>query len=146
MLSRVPHMIVLAASIGPLACASPPDLTEELNAYVTLLNDTNMRVCDCYEDVGFSGYSECLDAMGVVDDGDRACVEAVLEGQEEEGNAFLECANSALSSFDQCLELNGLSCEPDGTTTCQDSYAMDVAACSQLPSASLASIADCTAP
>ena len=131
------------ASLGLAGCATPADITQELNDYVSLLNDTNALLCSCPDDLGYASVVECDEALGTVGDSDRTCVESALEG-EDEANEYLRCANSALEVFEQCLELNS-SCEPGEHTACQDGYSEELAMCDQVSSAAVGAISQCVA-
>jgi hypothetical protein len=122
----------LVALLG-VGCQPAPDIELELNDYATLLNETNSLACDCPEELGYSDSVECDQGMGIVGTTKIQCLANVLDGHEEAGKDYLDCANSTLQTFSQCLASDPL-CEDDRFANCEAARMTADAACPQLAS------------
>lgn len=124
---------LLVSSLSMVGCQSPPDLTPDLNAYVSQRNDADLRLCDCPQDLGFGTVSECSDATVLLTQLDADCLAMALDGHEREGQEYLDCSNAALGEYIECLAAN-VSCEPGVNSGCTSTYTNTVASCGTLPS------------
>ncbi|PRQ02041.1 hypothetical protein [Enhygromyxa salina] len=115
-----------------LSCQQAPDLTDELNEYERVVNEANSEACRCPMELGYDSMVECGDALGTVTNEDVQCLAGVLDGNEEIGRDYLDCASSAYRFHVQCLGLNP-SCEEGENTDCTADLAAALAACPQLP-------------
>ena len=125
-------LIAYASVVVMLSCTDAPDISSELNEYERLVNDTNGVACECPLDLGFAGSSECLEVYGTVSADERQCLGDALVGAEDEGKAYLDCANTSLQFYLQCLEAN-VSCDDGGYDQCRGPFDADIAACPALP-------------
>lgn len=142
MLSR--RLRVLLLGLMPtLGGCQGPDITPELDEYQQLVDDTNLRRCDCPQDLGFDTKAECDEAVGFVTAEDRQCLEDALDGEEADGKDYLACANAALRDYEQCLAAN-VDCEAGVNDACASVYSMAVAQCTQLASDVRAAFLACT--
>ncbi|PRP98528.1 hypothetical protein [Enhygromyxa salina] len=116
-----------------LSCQAPPDLTADLNEYQTAINDANGAACDCPMDLGYDSIVECDEAVGTVTNDDVQCLADVLDGNEDAGKDYLDCANSAYRFYVQCLQSNP-NCQDGWYDDCASDLTAQVAGCPQLSS------------
>src|SRR5262245_43337746 len=90
-------------SLALIACQSPPDITDEINEYSSLISDANDYACRCPQDLGYDSIAECGEAHSPVDAQEHECLVAVLDGHEEEAKRYLDCANAAYQEYVDCL-------------------------------------------
>ncbi|WP_146155755.1 hypothetical protein [Enhygromyxa salina] len=64
---------------------------------------------------------------------ERGCLDDALDGNEQPGKDYLDCANSALRFYVQCLDGNP-GCEDGWNASCTNDYTAAIAACPALPS------------
>lgn len=129
--------------VGLVACQEPPDISAEIADYADLVSVTNGLACNCPQDLGFATIAECNDELGTVGSGERQCIADALDGHEDVGKDYLDCANTAYRVYTDCLEANA-SCEPGGLDGCSDDRDAAVAACPQLPAGVQAQFDACT--
>ena len=125
-------LIAVASVLAMLSCTDPPDTSSEVNEYERLVNDTNGAACACPQDLGFGSLVECIDVYGTISADERQCLGDALVGAEDEGKAYLDCANASLQLYLQCLEAN-VGCDAGGYDQCRGDFDADVAACPALP-------------
>ena len=115
-----------------LSCQEPVDISSELNEYETLVNDTNGSRCTCYMDLGYSSIVECDDDWDTITSAQRECMDGALAGHEDAAKDYLDCVNTGLQFYSQCLDAN-VDCEEGSVDSCTDDYMATVAACPALP-------------
>lgn len=142
MRSRSLRAVVLAPLLG-LACSQPPDLSADIEEYANNIDDAISLTCDCPVDAGFADMAECSEMLGGAGSAERQCMADALTGYENEGKDFLECANSAYSSYLSCLEFNASSCNEGGVALCSDAHEQAISACPQLSATAKASFDAC---
>jgi len=126
------HRLWWTALLALVACQQPPDISGELSDYADLVSDANSLICDCPQDVGFAGKVACDEALGTVGVNERECLADVLDGHEEAGKDYLDCANGAYERYVDCLETN-VSCEEGVYDECTKDHDIALAGCPQLP-------------
>lgn len=131
MRSRIHFGPLLGSIIAALACV-PPDITPEVQQHASLLNETADLACQCPSDVGFEGYYECTEALGLVAAGGEECVLDAFEGHEKEALDYLSCANAALEDFSMCLSTNP-GCLEGWYDDCAIGVGTALAQCPRLP-------------
>ena len=122
-------------SFGPLlllACAQPPDISDDIEEYANLLSDANHRACDCPQVLGYSSKVECDEALGLIGTGERQCFATVLEGHEEAARDYLACANAAYQVYVDCLETN-LDCDSGFYDQCTADHEAALSSCPLMP-------------
>ena len=143
MFSRTALAVILGGLSFTLSCQSPVDLSDEIDEYASLLNEATAEACDCPQVLGYSGIGECTDALGEVTPEDQDCAATALEGSEDEGKAYLDCANAALRDYADCLADN-TSCDDTWYDDCSKDRTDALAACPALPSDVDAAFSACT--
>lgn len=129
--------------LGAVLSCQSPDISAELDEYTDLLNIVNGLACECPQDLGYASLAECNDAFPTVNAMDRQCLANALDGSEEAGKDYLDCANAALRAYEQCLELNP-GCEEGWYSNCNDNFGGAVATCAPLPADVQPAFAACT--
>ncbi|MCA9697563.1 MAG: hypothetical protein KC431_08565 [Myxococcales bacterium] len=142
-LAMRPSLSALALTLAALAlaCSKPPDISGELDDYAYQINDVAAETCECPQDVGYATYAECVDDLSVTD-AERDCRATVLEGHEEAGKEYLDCAVEALNGYVDCLAMNP-GCADGWWADCTSAYLDTVGGCPQLPSAVAEDFAQC---
>lgn len=100
-----------------LGCGAP-DISGSITEYIAAVDGSRTRSCFCPELQGYSSATECADGVGQVGSEGEACIADALEGKEEEGREFLDCAAEALWTYTDCLATND-SCEESVLMSCQ---------------------------
>ncbi len=137
--SRAPWFIILML----LAACQQTDISAEVDEYVVLLNSGVARTCECPEDVGYASLGECLDDLGQLGDLETQCLADALEGEEDAGKGYLDCANVALQDYSDCLESN-TGCVDGWNDDCAADRQAALGACPPLPSSVAGPFALCT--
>jgi hypothetical protein len=114
-----------------LAGCRAPDLTDEVDAYVSQTNFVRSTLCYCM--VVADPDLECDASLDLFIQLDAECMVASLDGHEREGEEFLGCVNAALDTYVQCVSVNSEACEEAINTGCTSAYETAIAGCSQLP-------------
>jgi hypothetical protein len=122
-------------SFGPLlllACAQPPDISDDIETYASLLTDARFQSCNCPQLLGFADSIQCDEALGQVGTGERQCFATVLKGHEEAAREYLTCANAAYQVYVDCLETN-VDCEQGIYDDCTADHEDALASCPLMP-------------
>lgn len=137
-LPRVAHLLVLIALPG---CGGP-DLSAEVELHASLLNAEIEIVCECPEDVSYSRYSECVAALGEVDESDQQCMADALADEGSAAKEFIDCRNNAYTMYRDCLEANP-GCQEGWYLDCAETRTTNADACTQVSDAARVDFALC---
>lgn len=125
----------LVVGLACLAGCQSVDLTDDLNTFVGLYNEAQIRPCDCYQDLGFESLEECTDSSRAqLTQGSIECMNAALDGHERDGQEYLVCVSDAYEDYLQCLAAN-VSCTPGTYDQCMLGLGTSVNQCTQLKDA-----------
>ncbi|MCA8972771.1 MAG: hypothetical protein KDC95_23495 [Planctomycetes bacterium] len=128
---RSRSLSALLLTLTALSCQRP-DLSGVLLDHEDMLNDRYGAVCECPTAAGFASLADCDDAFVSIGEEHTDCMADALAGHETEGQEYLECANSSLMNYIQCLDAND-NCEESKYQSCTDTYESAISTCSSLP-------------
>lgn len=110
-----------------LGCTAP-DISGSIGEYVSAVDGGLLRSCDCAQLFGYSTIDECTEGLGQFGAEGEVCIAGALEGQEEQGREFLDCAAMAQREFTDCIVENS-SCEESVLAACTASRDAALDAC-----------------
>ena len=128
---RSARILVLGALLPLGGCSEPPDLSPDIETYASRINASRSALCLCPQDVGYPGVLECQDGLGRVDVAGEQCIADALEGSEDAGKEYLDCANAAYADYVACLEVNE-TCEDGWIDGCNADHTSALSSCTPL--------------
>ena len=106
-------------------------------------NELAAIVCDCSDEWGYDGRSECLQDWGEVLPAQRRCVQDAYARDEAAARTYLECVLPLEDELNDCVDAK-LSCgDPDQTDACFDDYEIGFDRCIRLPNTILRGLEQC---